>query len=116
MKKTLFMIACILIAGITLQSCSTKDERISKKVNNILQMEYGTMHATVKDGVVTLDGTAESGEEIYLAEEEIKGIEGVKSVVSNNVVVKDSYIHTPELDIEADVEAKVDALMNEEEK
>jgi len=115
MKKTLFVIACILISSITLQSCSSKDDKISREVSNILLREHSSMSATVKDGVVTLEGTAKTEEEKHAAEEEINNILNVKSVI-NNVVVQEPPISPEELDREANVEARVDAIMNEEKK
>lgn len=115
MKKTLFMIACILISGITLQSCSSKDDRIREEVSKILLMEYSSMQASVKNGVVTLEGTAKTEDEKYAAEGEINNIVNVKSVI-NNVVVQEHPDRSEEMDSEANVEADIDATMYKEKK
>ena len=115
MKKTLFMIACILISGITLQSCSSKDNKIREEVNKILSMGYSSMQASVKNGVVTLEGTAETEDEKQAAEGEISSIANVKSVI-NNVVVQEHPDRSKEMDSEANVEADIDATIYKEKK
>jgi osmotically-inducible protein OsmY len=89
MKKTLFVIVCLFISGITLQSCTSKDEKINKEVSEILARENTSMNASVHDGVVTLTGTAKTEEEKYGIEGEVNAIVNVKSVV-NNVVIEES--------------------------
>jgi len=112
MRKTLFMIVCFLISGITFLSCGSQDERLQKEVNKVLQ-EYGSIQGSVKDGVVTLEGTAKTEDEKDNAEGAVGSIAHVKSIV-NNVVAEEQPINE-ETEKEADIEAQVDAEMNEEE-
>ena len=112
MRKTLFMIACLLISGVTFLSCGSQDERLQKEVNKVLQ-EYGSIQGSVKDGVVTLEGTAKTEDEKDNAEGAVGSIAHVKSIV-NNVVAEEQPINE-ETEKEADIEAQVDAEMNEEE-
>ena len=110
MRKTLFMIACFLISGITFLSCCSKDEKLQKQVNIVLQ-EYSSIHGSVKDGVVTLEGTAKTEHEKYEAAGAVGSIAHVESII-NNVVVEEAPI-TEEMEREADVEAWTDATMDE---
>jgi len=92
MKKMLFIITCILISGIAMQSCKQSDENLKKDVDKAIQGRYNsTISTSVKDGVVTLTGTVESQQEKTSVESEVKAVKHVKTVV-NNISVRESNI------------------------
>ncbi|MDR2947764.1 MAG: BON domain-containing protein [Prevotella sp.] len=92
MKKMLFIITCILISGIAMQSCKQSDENLKKDVDKAIQGRYNsTISTSVKDGVVTLIGTVESQQEKTSVESEVKAVKHVKTVV-NNISVRESNI------------------------
>jgi hyperosmotically inducible protein len=72
-----------------LVSCSPSDEQISQSVNKALtdNESLSPVSASVKDGVVTLNGEVESETLKTLAETSVSTVDGVKSVV-NSVTVK----------------------------
>jgi hyperosmotically inducible periplasmic protein len=72
-----------------LVSCSPSDEQISQSVNKTLtdNESLSPVSASVKDGVVTLNGEVESETLKTLAETSVSTVDGVKSVV-NSVTVK----------------------------
>lgn len=86
--KTLVLpfVAAILFL---LVSCSPSDEQISQSVNKALtdNESLSPVSASVKDGVVTLNGEVESETLKTLAETSVSTVDGVKSVV-NSVTVK----------------------------
>lgn len=88
----LFIITCILISGIAMQSCKQNDENLKKDVDKAIQGRYNsTISTSVKDGVVTLTGTVESQQEKTSVESEVKAVKHVKTVV-NNISVRESNI------------------------
>lgn len=88
----LFIITCILISGIAMQSCKQSDENLKKDVDKAIQGRYNsTISTSVKDGVVTLIGTVESQQEKTSVESEVKAVKHVKTVV-NNISVRESNI------------------------
>ena len=68
------------------------------------------MQASVRNGVVALEQTEE---EKYGVEGEISSIADVKSII-NNVVVQTPSIPSQEMYREAEAEARIDAIINEE--
>lgn len=92
----LFIITCILVSGITLQSCKQSDENLKKDVDKAIEGRYNsTVSTSVKDGVVTLTGTVESQQEKMSVENDVKAVKHVKSVV-NNISVRESNITSQE--------------------
>jgi osmotically-inducible protein OsmY len=90
MKKIFLITTCIILSSISFQACKSKDDRISENVKNALSANYPTMHAAVKDGVVTIGGTAQTQQQKSQAEGVVKAIANVKSVVNNVTVVQSS--------------------------
>lgn len=86
MKKILLMMAFVLIASASFQSCKKSDESLKKEVDKVLVDP--SISYTVKDGIVTLTGEVESPEQKTAAEQIAKAVKGIKSVV-NNVTVKE---------------------------
>ena len=102
MRKMLFIITCVLISGITMQSCKQSDENLKKNVDSAIQGRYNsTISTAVKDGVVTLTGTVESQQEKTSLENDVKAVKHVKSVV-NNISVRESNITTQQPAINPD--------------
>lgn len=83
MKRIAFIIACVIITGITFQSCKESDQKIQGEVNKVLAKDYAKIKSEVKDGVVTLTGIVESMEEKTGAENVVHSLKPVKSVVNN---------------------------------
>lgn len=93
MRKMLFMIACIMVAGVAMQSCRKSDEILKKDVDRVIQGRYNsTIVTSVKDRVVTLAGTVESLQERTSVENDVKTVKDVKAVVNNITVVEKEVI------------------------
>jgi osmotically-inducible protein OsmY len=88
MKKMLFMITCIVLSCFIFQACKSKDERINKNVSHALLNNYPTMYSSVKDGVVTLGGTAQTQQQKSQVEGIVRSISNVKSVINNVTVIQ----------------------------
>ncbi|MBK5722268.1 BON domain-containing protein [Dysgonomonas sp. Marseille-P4677] len=102
MKKMLFMIACIMITGVAMQSCRKNDDVLKKDVDRVIQGRYNsTIVTSVKDRVVILDGTVESQQEKMSVENDVNNVKDVKGVV-NNITVRESDITSPEPVINSD--------------
>ncbi|MFR0677823.1 BON domain-containing protein [Dysgonomonas sp.] len=92
MKKILFIITCILISGMAMQSCKQSDGNLKKEVDKEIAERYNsTISTSVKDGVVTLTGTVESEQEKTSIQSDVEAVGHVKTVV-NNISVNDSNI------------------------
>lgn len=84
MKKLLM--ACCLLAGTFLFACKPNDSKLQQAVNEKLMATPG-VSATVKDGVVTLNGEVTDDTAKQTAEDAAKNVKGVKSV-TNNITVQ----------------------------
>ena len=84
MKKLLM--ACCLLAGIFLFACKPNDSKLQQAVNEKLMAPPG-VSATVKDGVVTLNGEVTDDTAKQTAEDAAKNVKGVKSV-TNHITVQ----------------------------
>ena len=106
MKKSfLHFSAIILLAGVSftsLESCKStpKDADIEAAIVS-KSTSYPGLSATVKDGVATLSGTASDEATKVAFENDVKGIEGVKSVVNNISVAPPAQAAAP-VEIAAD--------------
>ncbi|MCD7973124.1 MAG: BON domain-containing protein [Candidatus Azobacteroides sp.] len=99
MKKLVYLISCVLIAGISFQSCGkSNDEKIKEEVNRELTGNYSNVTSTVHDGVITLNGTVDTQDMKNSLEMNVRNITNVKSVV-NNVTVNNA---APEIAINHD--------------
>ena len=81
---SLFLYSGILFLGM-LTSCGVKDSTISTAITEKAQTvpELASIRASVQDGVVTLSGECKDEAAKMAAEDAVKGIKGVKSVVNN---------------------------------
>lgn len=87
MKKMLFIIACVIMSGIALQSCKPSDTTIQRTVETELRNKsYGSVTSSVRNGIVTLTGQVENEQEKASIENTVKSLKDVKSVVSEIVV------------------------------
>ncbi len=87
MKKLVFIFACILMAGISFQSCGTNDEQVQKNVQDVLtRNSYGTISSNVHNGIVTLTGSVDSEQKKSSIGEAVRNAKGVKSVMNNIMV------------------------------
>ncbi|MEI6949263.1 BON domain-containing protein [Paraflavisolibacter sp. H34] len=85
-----YAIALLLTAGVQLTSCKSgpKDSDLQTAVNDKLRADpdYANISASVKEGVVTLNGTATNPETKNEASEDVREVKGVKNVVDNITV------------------------------
>jgi hyperosmotically inducible protein len=106
MKKSILQLsAIILLAGASftsLESCKSKPKDADIEAAIVSKStSYPGLSATVKDGVATLSGTAADESTKVAFENDVKAIEGVKSVV-NNVVVAPAAQTTAPVEVAAD--------------
>ncbi|MEM7258524.1 MAG: BON domain-containing protein [Pseudomonadota bacterium] len=76
-----------VVLGITgAMSLGTASAKIpdigTQPLNSIIEVSNPDVHLTVRDGVATLSGNADSYSEALLAEEKISDIEGVDHVIN----------------------------------
>ena len=88
MKTKLSRLGLFLFSGIlflSVVSCGVKDSTISEAITEKAQTvpELAPIRASVADGVVTLSGECKDSSAKQAAEDAVKGIKGVKSVVNN---------------------------------
>ncbi|RYY27723.1 MAG: BON domain-containing protein [Chitinophagaceae bacterium] len=106
MKKSIlqFSAVILLVAGsfTSLESCKSKpkDADIETAIG-AKSSTYPGLSATVKDGVATLSGTASDEATKVAFENDVKAVEGVKSVV-NNISVAPPVQATAPVEIAAD--------------
>ena len=88
MKLTKVLMAVAIIATTSFVSCSPKDADIKTAIEEKINTTPGMMGATVdvKDGIATISGELKDPESKAMAEKEIAGVKGVKSVVNNCTV------------------------------
>jgi hyperosmotically inducible protein len=98
MKKRVWnpMFAALLALSLALSSCGNKDKAIEKAYADLARTEgrLTNINATVKDGVVTLNGRCEDEGCRSYAEQSVREIKGVKSVV-NNITVENNTVQAP---------------------
>lgn len=87
MKKMMFIMACVLITGLSMQSCKSNDAKVQEKVEKALQADYESISSTLKDGIVTLTGVVDSQAEKIAVGNLARSVKEVKSVV-NNITVR----------------------------
>lgn len=88
MKKMIFIMLSVFLAGITLQSCQNNDTKVKQDVENALRARYSNVSVAVKDKVVTLTGSLETQTERSAAENVARTVSGVNSVVNNITVTE----------------------------
>ncbi|NDV59784.1 BON domain-containing protein [Bacteroides sp. 519] len=108
MKKVIFIMLSVFFAGITLQSCSDNDTKIKQEVEKALKAQYSNVSVAIKDKVVTLTGVLENQAERTLAENVVKAIPGIKSVV-NNITVQEPT-PTVKVDVDANIRTAIENL------
>lgn len=108
MKKVIFIMLSVFFAGITLQSCSDNDTKIKQEVEKALKAQYSNVSVAIKDKVVTLTGVLENQTERTLAENVVKAIPGIKSVV-NNITVQEPT-PTVKVDVDANIRTAIENL------
>lgn len=116
MKKMFFIITCVLISGMAMQSCKQSDENLKKEVDKAIQGRYNsTVSTSVKDQVVTLIGTVESQQEKTSVENDVKAVKHVKSVV-NNISVRESNITSqqPVINQDSTIKSSIESRMKTE--
>jgi hyperosmotically inducible protein len=106
MKKSILRFSSIiLLAGASftsLESCKSKPKDADIEAAIVSKStSYPGLSAIVKDGVATLSGTAQDESTKMAFENDVKGIEGVKSVVNNVVIAPPAQAAAP-VEIAAD--------------
>ncbi len=101
-------VVAIFVTSVSSCKGGKKDEDILASVNQKIQTvpEMSNLSASVKDGVVTLNGECKDEASKTLAENTVKGIDGVKSVVDNATIAMPATTQPAPVEINAD-----DALM-----
>jgi len=112
MKKSILIIACILISTLGFQSCKQSDQKLNSEVEKVLKEKYPSISSSTKDGVVTLTGTVNSQQEKIAAGESVRSVKNVKDVMNNTQVRElepaDPVIHQ-DATIKTDIMAKLEA-------
>ena len=94
----LFMATAVFLSiSASLSSCGPKDADIEKAVTEKINAspELSGISASVKDGVVTLSGEAKDDASKTMAENSVKEVKGVKSVVNNVAVAPPPAVTAP---------------------
>lgn len=95
MKKLVLIFTCVLLSGTAFYSCKPGDKKLQTQVETVLSAVQSSISGTVKDGVVTLNGTVDSQATKIAAETAVKAIKGIKSV-TNNIEVKLPVVINPD--------------------
>lgn len=90
--KTL-AIASILFTGVFIFACTPSDATLKKEVNERLSLVPG-ITAEVKNGVVILSGEVSDDVAKSAAEDALRGVKGVKSIM-DSITVKAALPETP---------------------
>ncbi|MDE3248731.1 MAG: BON domain-containing protein [Bacteroidota bacterium] len=91
MRKTFLrlVLATAAVAMVAFSACKGKDESIQKALTEKVTAASATaadLSATVKDGVVTINGQFKDDAAKAAFESSVKSLDGVKSVVDNSTV------------------------------
>ena len=93
------------------------DQHIQRDVNEALSknpaIDQSSLHVAVTDGEVTVDGQVNSWPSRQLALEVVKGVKGVKKVVSNMKVVENDNRSDSEIEAEIKQRLGLDVWLNE---
>lgn len=102
MKRLVLILTCALLSGATFYSCKPSDEKLQKQVETVLSATQSSVTGTVKDGVVTLNGTVDSDAAKTAVEVAVKAIKDIKSV-TNNIEVKLPVVINPDETLSATI-------------
>ncbi len=83
MKKTFAIYLCGLLTILSLYSCGSNDQKLQNEVNAVLTSSYPGVIGSVKNGVATLSGHVSSENARIVAEQDVKNIKHIRSVVNN---------------------------------
>lgn len=109
MKKSLLICVCVLLSGFMFYSCSPDDAIIQGELKSKMIISYPKVTCSVRNAIVSLNGTVESEEAKAGAEELAKGVKDVKSVVNEITVVVPPPIITPDESLKTAVRVALDA-------
>jgi hyperosmotically inducible periplasmic protein len=111
MKKTITLFVAI-VAIAALNSCKPSDEKITNEIKTVITAEakLAPVSYSVKEGVLTLTGEVETDAEKALAEEKLKAVKGVKSVI-NNITVKPKVVLPTPAELKAQADAALSTLV-----
>jgi osmotically-inducible protein OsmY len=102
MKRLVLILTCALLSGAIFYSCKPSDEKLQKQVETVLSATQSSVTGTVKDGVVTLNGTVDSDAAKTAVEVAVKAIKDIKSV-TNNIEVKLPVVINPDETLSATI-------------
>jgi len=101
MKKMLFIMSCIIITGMGMQSCKPNEAKVQSEVEKVLRTDYSSVSTSYKDGVATLSGTVKTQQEKTAAENAARSVKNVKSVV-NNIIVQQTAQSSQSVTVNSD--------------
>lgn len=96
MKKYFIICLGLILAAFTFQSCGPTDAEIQGNAKQVLLMNAPGTNCTVRNGIVTIEGTVESDEMKTLIEEKVKELDGVKRIHNDVSVVPPAPKITPD--------------------
>lgn len=102
MKKMLFVMACVIITGMGMQSCKPNDAKVQSEVEKVLRTDYNTVSTNYRNGVATLSGTVATQQEKNAAENAARSVKNVKSVVNNITVRQQQPVQTQSVTVNHD--------------
>ncbi len=109
MRKTALIYVIALLSGVMLYSCKPSDEKLQKAVETALTTANTAVESSVKDGVVTLNGTVDSEEAKAAAEAAAKAVKDIKSVTNNIQVSAPAVTVNPDETLTSTINAALSA-------
>ncbi|MCD8264974.1 MAG: BON domain-containing protein [Tannerellaceae bacterium] len=98
MKKRFAIYLCGLLTILSLYACGADDQKLQNEVNATLTASYPGVIGSVKHGVATLSGHVTSENARIMAEQDVKDIKHIKSVV-NKIEYQPAPASTPSTSI-----------------
>ncbi len=94
--KVLSGLSALFLSALLFVSCGPNDEKIKQMVSDELTETSLPIDVSVHNGNVSLSGTVETDEQKAKAEEVVKPIQGVKTVINNITVTPPPPVVTPD--------------------
>ncbi|MCC8146699.1 MAG: BON domain-containing protein [Bacteroidales bacterium] len=115
MKKIIFFMLSVLIAGTAFQSCQKSDSAIKGDVDKVLMDRMDSnVTSAVKDGVVTLTGTVATEADRMSAQNAVAAVDGVKSVMNNIMVPAAPTTPAPALHSDDTIKNSIESRLTQE--
>lgn len=107
MKKHFLAYFIMALIGFGLYSCAPSDEKVQREAQSALTAVQPELKVLVKNGIATVVGTVVSEEAKAEAEEVVKNVPSVKSVVSE-IVVEQPVVVNPDEELQKIIAASLD--------